>query len=765
MKKTALYLLLAFLSLNSSLKAQTYPDGDTLHCQLSAIRIDKHIIRLRWAPLNYSTWLHAKDHGFTLSRYTIIKGGEPLEPDAIEETKKTWDILARPKEELFEKATAFGGNWAIAYAAYYEPTFEASTSVDNSVKAFNITKERENRYGFSLFACDQSFDLAKDFAFAYEDQEEVEFESRYLYVLTPKDKPDNLLVQDATFTVEEKQIVRFPSLPKPIGKSGDKTTFINCILPKTNNPYISYNVQRSIDGINFSNVNRSPLINTNAENDVDEQLTFADNISQNGVKYYYRVCGNTPYDIQGPMSDTIQLIGKPKQLDATPYILDILPISNTFQVKWEFPDAMNTQISGFEIWRSRLRDEEPIKIAGNVAANLRQYTDNQPMTENYYQIVALDKNGYRLSSLPKSALLKDATPPSAPTGLQGNVDKSGNVKLSWTQNNESDLQGYRVFACDHLDGEYSEITRYWIKDNTYTVKTNLNTLAEKLFYKVCALDYHENQSKPSAPLTLSIPDIVPPVRPVLISLTPKTTGIQVDWEISSSEDVITHQIQRKRSFDADFITIATINNKGKFSKTYLDTAVVAMAYYDYRIKATDDAGLTSVSITQNAQAVGSGFRPNVSFPDAIYDVFAFQNTQAAPINQPVGAGRYIVKIAWFYNAQNKDVQEFAIYRTIGQGGKGGTITGRTVLWKTLSVKQCLYNGKNPPATINITPQNQLITGTPIKSQSTKGLDYYLVEDNDMNLINQVPHGNLHYQIIALYDDGTTSQLSPFVTAH
>jgi uncharacterized protein len=768
MKQLLKYTIIAYI-IGTTLIAQaqnTYPIGDTLLSEITAARIEPKTIRLRWVPRNYTTWKYVHEFGYVLTRYTMGIQGEIWPPEKIKENKKQWEIHPRPKEELQELAAAAGKYWAIAYAAYYAPTFEATSNISSIVQANNITKERENRYGFSLFACDQDFAVAKDYAFAFEDQEEVEENFRYLYVLTPLGEAEGLIKADASVKVAEENVFVPTLFARPSAEAGDKSVFITCPLPKPYNPYVSYFVQRSSDGTTFVNRNNEPLINTNAENEVENTITFADDLPQNNVQYYYRVYGMSHFGIQSPMSEAVTVIGKPKPLEYTPYILDILPINNTFQVKWEFPDAQNAQINGFEIWRSRFRDETPIKIASAVAANLRQYTDNQPMTENYYRVIALDKNGYNLESLPKLAQLKDETPPSAPKGLNGKVEKTGEVTLTWNANNESDLQGYRVFACNRIDGEYSEITRYWIKETTFRLKTNLNTLAEKLYYKVCALDYHENQSKPSEPLTLSIPDIIAPVRPVLISLTAKTNGTQIDWETSSSEDVVQHEIQRKLTYEVAFTTIATFTPKMKFSKTYIDSTTALMADYDYRIQATDDAGLTTVSAIQSIQAIGAGFRPDIAFPDAIYDLISFQNPKVVPIKQSTGVGRNIVKLSWYYGSQFSNVQEFFIYRSIGQNVKGGKFVGRTILWKAFTPQQCLYTGKAPSVTI-ITPPDANISTTPNQTPSAgiKGMNYYLIEDDDINLINQTPRGELHYQVLVKYDDGSTSRMSPLITTH
>jgi hypothetical protein len=152
----------------------------------------------------------------------------------------------------------------------------------------------------------------------------------------------------------------------------------------------------------------------------------------------------------------------------------------------------------------------------------------------------------------------------------------------------------------------------------------------------------------------------------------------------------------------------------------------------------------------------------------MYDVLSFQNQQATPIKQAVGAGRFIVRISWYYDVQYKNVEKFIIYRTIGQKTKGGaSVTGRTILWKSFSPKQSIYTGTAPNVQV-ITPVNDqdlYNSNPPPTQQSTKGVDYYMVEDDDIFLINQTPHGELHYQIIVEYEDGTTSRMSPYLTVH
>ncbi len=197
----ALLFILFYFGFCTESKAQTtntYNAGDTLGVQLKASwQSDK--VLLRWAPLNYTSWRYAHEFGFTLQRFTLARDGNLLSEGEIEAFKREYPIvpISRQAMETYLEQHPDDNNWGIAFASYYAPTFEATSGGTQDTKngaltAYNIAKERDNRFGFCLLSADQNFDLAQAIGLGFTNDQEFAPNERYLYVLKFGGNPDTL---------------------------------------------------------------------------------------------------------------------------------------------------------------------------------------------------------------------------------------------------------------------------------------------------------------------------------------------------------------------------------------------------------------------------------------------------------------------------------------------------------------------------------------------------------------------------------------------
>ncbi len=755
----ALPFILLFVVFSNNSKAQTvtaYNAGDTLSIQLRAVWSETGIA-LRWAPLNYTSWKYAHQFGFSLDRYLVARNGVAVSEGEFENSIHHYDIMPMNKQEMEDYMEQHPGpngdapsTWGIAHAAYYAPTFEATTGGTQqtdygALVAYNIAKERDNRFGFCLLAADQDFLLAQAIGLGYNDIIHVDPEERYLYVLKFGGNPDSLQLysKEKTLYIDRESgalTMRQPS--KPSGHGGDRSAFLTWDISQIADQYVSYSLQRAAPNSPFITINSNPIINTSdIEPDI---LHYGDQLPQNNVWYSYRVVGRTPFGIESAPSDTVRIKGRPKPIDFTPYILNAdLVNSNNFSIDWEFPDSLNAKINGFEVWNSETHDGTPSLVTQVLLpAYMRALIDPLPHSTNYYTVVALDKNGYRLTSLPKFAQLNDATPPVKPIGLHGSVDKTGAARLWWTPNGENDLQGYRVFSCDQPEGEYAEITGYWIHETEYHLTLNPKTLHEIQYFKVAALDIRENQSELSDWIPLQLVDIVPPIPPVIVNIEALPTGVRIDFEPSTSADVVKHEVQRKQVSQKTWQTIATLPKEQYPIKVYVDEKAETLEDYHYQVVAIDDAGLTATTPIRHIQALGMGIRPSVQNLGVILDVFPFQHNGTSPM--PIKPGKFkVAKLTWRYDAKHRNVEEFWIYRSIVDAETGQVVR---VLWKAVSPSDAL-NGKQIVV-------EEGATGTSRKEQNT-----FFVEDDDVHLIAKQHPEELKYQVMVRFDDGTVSALS------
>ncbi|NLO71248.1 MAG: T9SS type A sorting domain-containing protein, partial [Porphyromonadaceae bacterium] len=87
--------------------------------------------------------------------------------------------------------------------------------------------------------------------------------------------------------------------------------------------------------------------------------------------------------------------------------------------------------------------------------------------------------------------------PIAPVGLEA-VGNAESVRLNWTPNTESDLNGYHIFRAESADGPYNTIARN-VKSTSFV--DNSTTISGEYYYKIKAVDKSLNQSEYSALLS------------------------------------------------------------------------------------------------------------------------------------------------------------------------------------------------------------------------------------------------------------------------
>ena len=198
-----------------------------------------------------------------------------------------------------------------------------------------------------------------------------------------------------------------------------------------------------------------------------------------------------------------------------------------------------------------------------------------------YRVLAFDLAGNVSSvSAPVSAtVLGDSTPPTTPSSFQASAPTSKYASLSWRRPTDNvGVIGYQMYR-DGIPFATSTSRNY--TDRTVVV---LHTYE----YSVSAYDAAENFSQQTLPITVTIPDTLPPTKPTGVKSS--VTGIPVltvnfSWASSTdSVGVVGYEISR------DGIWIATTTETN-----YQDTGVTYSATYQYSVRAFDAVGNTSTA--------------------------------------------------------------------------------------------------------------------------------------------------------------------------
>jgi fibronectin type 3 domain-containing protein len=298
-----------------------------------------------------------------------------------------------------------------------------------------------------------------------------------------------------------------------------------------------------------------------------------------------------------------------------------------------------------------------------------EFTDTKPvaMLPNYYIIYSVDDKGNENPSMVQIGVHSDNVPPAKPKNLVGEIgvieingEKRGIVTLTWEMNNEQDLLGYRIFTANAKNREFYEVSHAPNSTPFYLDTITLNTLSEKIYYKIFANDFNMNVSEYSEILTLDVPDIIAPVAPVLRDYVVNEKNIVLTWENSHSKDVLSQKIWRKEN-SKKWQLITEI--KDNTTKQYADSTAVVGITYEYALETTDDAGLSSgKSSSLLITKYDNGKRLTVSNLKGEFD----KETKG-------------FRLTWDYNFTEKGDFKYVIYRAakIGEWTAYGAATEKS----------------------------------------------------------------------------------------
>lgn len=544
-------------------------------------------VSIRWGVKEKNSWKLGNKYGYIIERTTINTNGEipikkmltakPIKPKPLME----WETLATNNDMA-----------AIVAQAIYGEDFQVNSNNENQVlRIINESSELQQRFGFSMFAVDQDFEVARFAGLGFID-ENIDTSKRYLYKIKMAAPVELLKVEENGFVLDPSTQ---ETLPKPYDLAGyyyNDAFVLIWEYDALRNFYNSYYLEKSEDGINFTKVNKLPI--TKLENTEVSGISYTDSLQQYEKKYWYRIIGKTIFDEFSLPSDTISIMAH-KKLRFAPELTKSEIISDKEVIlKWTFPQEEVWKVKNFEI----LRANNPIgpysEIVKNLPSEQKSYRYQQLQNINYFKIRAKSAVEEYQDSSPLMVQPIDSIPPNTPKGLTGTVDSLGVIKLSWNENLELDLKGYSIFRANRINQEFSKINKLEIYDTSFTDTINLNTFNKKVYYKIVALDNRYNESLPSETLELTRADTIPPGNPLFENYVVKDEGILLSWLNSSSEDVSKHILYRKKvDNDEEFYWENIFETKDLTTCTFLDKEIQPNSKYLYTVLAVDRTGLES----------------------------------------------------------------------------------------------------------------------------------------------------------------------------
>lgn len=518
-------------------------------------------VLLRWVPKGVSTWKAGAQKGYTIERWTNeqyfdtpgLKGELLATVVPLAQKDTTWKKLMR----------AYPANALVFEALYGAP---------------KKGTEEQMQFGLALKAADLSVATAKAEGLYFCDRTAQSGKS-YVYRIAVAGTTNSGLV----FTDGKISVLPVPS--KPSGEFKNKTATISFEAASTRASFAGYIIERSDDSLHFSRVNATLLVFAVSNYEKDKSmLVYRDTLPQNGKAYWYRVRGYSFFGIDGPPSVAVKGKGKQEWL-ATPVIDTLFSRDNkSVSLQWHLPDSVaDRQVKRFCLFRSQKPNAE-YALVKNYAATSRSCIDDQPAFANYYLLGAISVDNDTAFSYPYFFQLIDDVPPPVPQNITAVIDTNGIVQLSWKNVIANDLKGYRVFRCNDLREEWIEVSDSVLRETVFTDTVTLQTLTRQVYYSVKSVDKLYNNSALSSPCRVRRPDKIPPVPPLVRSISHSDSTIALAWINSSSEDVSCVELKRN-----DGVVLGSWRGNDTLSH-FSDQLLVPGQTYSYSLTVTDSSG-------------------------------------------------------------------------------------------------------------------------------------------------------------------------------
>jgi hypothetical protein len=607
-------------------------------------------IWLRWAPANHTIWQLGNKYGYVIERFTLKADGD-LENKIAERLTAT--PLKPLSENEMEKLSVSVQEVPVVQELIYGEDARKDFEADNLASVMKRNRELENSYGIALLVCDVSRETAQAAALFFEDKTAI-VGKRYIYRISLAHQPKNMEVKPGVIVTDHTAEKPMPVVKDVKATFGDRKATLSWPTIFHKGIYSAYYIEKSEDGKKFVRTSDLPYVSMSEKKDT-ENAYYLDSLVTNNKTFYYRVMGISPFAEVSTPSAVVSGQG----IDNLAGLLMIregkVIEKNKINIIWEFPVEAEKTIAGYILSRAS-NPAGPYTDVNKkpIAAYKRDYQDETPFNNTYYQIRAVNKAGMEVSkSFAFHTHIEDNTPPAIPVDLSGSIDSTGIVKLKWKANTDKDIMGYRVFITNSLSGEAVEATKYFLPTPSFVDTINIKVLNKKVFYTVVAVDKNYNNSDYSKPLMLLRPDVIAPAAPVFTKTDYNSEAISLEWINSVSDDVAKYELIRKSDADTLKSKVAIWNIKEN-KTAYTDKGLTLGKTYQYILKVYDSAGNTSQVISK-AVYFETGVR------QAVTDLKALINRESKSIKlqwkKEAEVSKYVI-----YRKKNDDV--FRIYKTL-----------------------------------------------------------------------------------------------------
>ena len=414
------------------------------------------------------------------------------------------------------------------------------------------------------------------------------------------------------------------------------------------NKFFGYAVYRTDNKGNvLKRISNQPIIVTKDKDGHYPKYNFVDDTMNIGDIYHYQIVGMDYFGRESKKSRKLTAIIKDVTPPLPPSTVKATIKGKHIQLFWQTTNSQD--LAGYNIYRSLKKDTGFQKINKTLVNKKNQiYNDTaSDIGVLYYKIATVDTAGNEAFSYVEPAEIKDVFPPATPTKIICKAD-TGKIIIQWQPNTEPDLQGYLVYRTVNKNdaAKFLLLNKEPIKKNTY-IDILPKEAKNKFFYKVVAIDTSSNRSNYSLFAVTSMPDIIPPKKPVIKTATVVDNHIRIEWFPDFNSDLAGYNIYRSAKNDTtNQNKKLNINPIANDVNLFTDIFAKQGIEYVYSVEAFDTSG--------NHSDLSDSF--SMTIPKVNNNDFKFSNFKASPYKN-----KKQVNLAWKIKRID-NIKGYIIYR-------------------------------------------------------------------------------------------------------
>lgn len=518
---------------------------------------------LRWQPHTAADMRSGMRNGYFLQRTTVKKQGKVLDTD------ETYRLNERPLlvagDSVVGSLVRVSPEAALVFGCLAEDSAGSGRVSDIMLKQ----KVDELCFLQSQVLLMSRYDLALYAGLGMLDKT-AQPDEDYLYTLISADSGK---VLTSVWCGVNNSMLPLPA-PELIATESGCMLSVEAGVPE----FFGYRIERATgESGDFAPVSPLPFLPVDIGNG-RWSVRYSDSIS-GGAEVHYRVCGLDVFGFAGPWSDTIVCVPH------MPVKIELQVSGDTF-LTW----AVTGKTGLIREWQAEFADSLNGAYQSLMGAQIligRQRVKT-PEISGYVRLKAELLNGAHVFSNPVLIQLKDSIPPEPPLIITGRIDSTGLVKLAWRPGPGEAASYYAVYRAGRRSHEPTAMPGGYRTDSVLTDTISLPVVRDSVYYFITALDARYNESQPVV-FALSVPDVIPPPRPVFSPWEMTGSGYVVHWKDMTSHNVVRYTLKRTSLSDSS-VLIYAINAEKKSVTSFRDSIGVPGQFYDYELLATDVSG-------------------------------------------------------------------------------------------------------------------------------------------------------------------------------